>query len=462
MSSYDFKKAFKGANAERKRANTVKLLESAAKAYNGKNAARKRRNSVAQFKQVAPYLAGALVGAGDYSVKGVSKYHIDRGIHSSGMHNHAHARAAARERYIPHSAMEKGQMRIVHSEYIGDLVSSATTGSANFVSQSYAINPGNAGTFPWLSSTAINFQNYRFNKLVFEYRPLVSESSSSTAATLLSMGSVMLATQYNSVVGPYTTKQTMCESDFSMTVKPSENALHAIECNPKYNSLGELYISAQTSLTVGAGGSDIRMQNLGIFVAASCNVPIASSTAVDLGELWVHYDVTLFKPQINAYLSGLQSSHYYGTTNCGSPSGSANFGPNITSAIQPASITNNLLALTFGTNSFSFPLQVTSGEYLCVYYCRGSVVTVVTTTPTVVNGTITTSWNNGTLNSTSAFQTGTAPQTALAGDLNIVQTFIVSVNAPGASLCTVTMGITTIPTAGQFDLVVTPYNSAMA
>nr|QKV51201.1 putative capsid protein [Crucivirus sp.] len=461
---YDIKKAFLGANNQRR-------LKSASKAYTGKNAERKRRNTAGAIRRYVnaygPTLAGALTGMGDYQVRDPGSlgrsYRVGRGIHpESGSMGYVHGKTHhSHSSHHPHTSMEKGMMSIKHSEYIGDLISSATTGSSNFVSQSYALNPGNSGTFPWLASTAINFQHYRFKKLVFEYRPLTSESTSSTAVTLLSMGSVIAATQYNSVLGPYTTKQQMAESDFSVTTKPSEHMLHAVECDPRFNPLGELFISAQTSLTIGANSSDIRMQNLGIFQISSCNIPVAASTAIDLGEIWVHYEVELYKPQINAYLSGLLSSHYTGTSSTGNPTNSNPFGPNILATVQPVATANNLLALTFGVSSFTFPLQVTSGQYLCVYYAKGGAAACAYTAPTCTNGTIDVLWTGGTLGTDDVSTVAGAPQTTLAGATQLSIAFVVNVNAPGASLCVVTMAVTVVPVTGSFDLIVTPYNSIM-
>nr|QKV51191.1 putative capsid protein [Crucivirus sp.] len=461
---YNAVKAFQGVNNQRR-------LKSAAKAYAGKNAARKRQNTVGAVRRAVnaygPMISKALSGMGDYAIRDPSSslghsYRTGRGIeqgHMGTKHPGAH------HGHHPHSSLEKGMMSICHSEYIGDLISSGTTSTTNFVSQSYALNPGNSGTFPWLSSTAINFQHYRFKKLVFEYRPLVSESTASTTATLLSMGSVIMATQYNSVVGPYTTKLGMTESDFAVTTKPSEHSLHAVECDPKFNPLGELFVSAQTSLTVGANSSDIRMQNLGIFEIASSNIPIAGNAAIDLGEIWVHYEVELYKPQINAYLSGLLSSHYYQNTTVGNATASNLFGPNVLSTAQPTAATNNLLGLTFTTNSFSFPLQVTSGSYLCIYKVYASTSQAITiATPTVATntGTLLTCWSSSAAADINSV--ANAPETGDSAK-NFHLSFIVQVNAPGATLCTVTMGATTPPLVNGgtsfWELFVTPYNSAM-
>lgn len=458
---YNYVKAFNGRNNQRR-------LASAAKAYQGKNAARKRASTYNQIsqgiKRYGPVL-GAITGMGDYRI-GRKSYSDSRYLTGSHGFKKDYGKMGGVQhtrRGQPKVKMEKGTMNISHCEYLGTLISAGATGSNNFLAQSYAINPGNSGTFPWLSSTAINFQEYKFHKLVFEYRPLVSESTSTSSNTLTSMGAVAIATQYNSILGPYNNYQQMAESDFAVTIKPSEHALHAIECNARYNPLGIQYVSAQTSLTVGANNSDIRMQNLGIVTFASNNIPVASNTSVPLGEIWVHYEITLEKPQINAYLTGLQSSHYFGSNSTGAPATTTPFGASITPTVQPTPAANNLLALTFGTNTITFPLQVTAGRYLICYYCQGTAAVAASTgfscplPSTVINF-----CNQGTVASSQTGSDIIAPQgTGLAGTTQMAIVAIVNVIAPGSQLLVVTLSTTVVPTAGQFDLIVTPYNSLM-
>jgi len=123
-----------------------------------------------------------------------------------------------------------------------------------------------------------------------------------------------------------------------------------------------------------------------------------------------------------------------------------------------------LLQLTFGTNAFSFPLQVTSGSYLCVYHsiCTGAASAVTVGTVTVSQGSLLQCWSATTGVEDAAIiaagpSNGVSSQSLMIG-------FIVQVNAPGSVLCTVTMGAWTPPvtTATAWELFVTPYNSVMS
>ncbi|QMW68881.1 capsid protein [Crucivirus-411] len=460
MPKYNFNKAFHG---KTNRSYAKQISQGlASKAIMRRQIGRGLKYVKQQFGGMQPMNAGMISGMGDYKVHSRKPYVTGRGFkrHGSGT------------RRTPHISLEKGQMTLTHTEYIGDLIAgtgASPAGPSAFQSQSYACQAANAGSYPFLSSTAQNFQEYKFHKLVYEYRPLVSESSSTTNGSLLSMGSVIVATQYNSSVGPYLNKATMAESDYAVTTKPSEHLLHAVECDVKYNPMGILYTSAQTSLTQGSNGTDIRMQNLGLVQFASVGIPLTMNTPISLGEIWVHYTVSLYKPVLNAGLSALESAHYFGNASVGNPTASNAFGPNvnITTGVQPSTVTNNLLTLTFPTsNRFAFPLQVTTGSYLVNYYCKGASTTTAAASPTIVappsgqaTGAILVVFNNGTTYGSTTI--ANSPQSGATTTLNLACSFVVQVDAPGSSLCIVDMGTIGPPSAGLWDLIVTPYNSIM-
>jgi len=276
---------------------------------------------------------------------------------------------------------------------------------------------------------------------------------------LTSMGAIIMATQYDSTQGTYPNKAQMENSDYSCSTKPSECSLMAIECASRHNPLGTLYISGQTNPQVGAVvGSDIRFQDLGIFQIASSNIPIANSTALDLGEIWVHYEVTLKKPQLNAGLSNLLTAHYISNSATGAPATTTPFGPNVTAVIQPTATTNNNLPLTFtASGQVTFPLAVTQGNFLLVYSITGGITTPSAAWQGSQNCTILKVWNQSGL----ADQNLSQSAGGIVNSGNYIVCCIIQVNAPGAALASVNLASTLVPTAGLCDLFVTQYNSTM-
>lgn len=195
----------------------------------------------------------------------------------------------------PPAVMNSGKEFVMrHREYIQDIYSA--TGTANtpspFAIQSYPINPGQAQTFPWGASIATNFEQYTVEGMVFEYKSLYSDSVVTQNG---SIGSVMLATEYNAGTPVFTNKQQMENYQFAQSAKPSQSILHPIECARPQNVLSELYVRS------GAvpSGEDVKTYDFGDFQIASQGIPLgAAGAAVNLGELWISYQISLKKPKL--------------------------------------------------------------------------------------------------------------------------------------------------------------------
>lgn len=176
-------------------------------------------------------------------------------------------------------------IRVKHHEYIGDIYTSSTAGA--FRIQSYALNPGLSATFPWLGELAGGmFQQYRLNGVVFSY---ASRSSDSLNSTNTALGSVIMATEYDSLDAEFANRQEMENSQFAVSCKPSENMLHGIECARNQTSVSELYMR---SADVPTGG-DIRLYDHGRFSIATQGFQAAN---VNIGSLYVTYDISFLKP----------------------------------------------------------------------------------------------------------------------------------------------------------------------
>lgn len=189
-----------------------------------------------------------------------------------------------------------GGFRIRHMEYIGDVVAPDPAGDGKqttpFASSVYGINPGDAGTFPWLSTLANSFEEYTWNRLAFSYKTTSSDAIVANGATA-SLGVVCMATEYNSNNPPFFMRQQMELYQGCMSVKPSMNGTHFVECRRNLTPYQTLYVRANVHFTNDQRGP-LQNYDIGQFQVATCNCKPGV-----LGEIWAVYDITLKKPKLS-------------------------------------------------------------------------------------------------------------------------------------------------------------------
>nr|WRQ65695.1 structural protein [Tolivirales sp.] len=204
---------------------------------------------------------GSIFGSGDYTLTGAApEYNV-----------------LTNSKQIPQFSTTHATNLVCHREYLGDIV-----GTAAFTNRSYPLNPGNSKTFPWLSTIAQNYQQYKIHGIIFEFRPLITDFVTSGAP-----GVVVMATNYNANAESYDTKQEMENSEFAVSVKPTGALMHGVECAKGETVLSQLYVRTGAP----PANQDLRLYDIGTFQFASQNNPIQV-----LGELWVSYCVEFFKP----------------------------------------------------------------------------------------------------------------------------------------------------------------------
>lgn len=209
-----------------------------------------------------------LIGSGDYSTNLTDVTHNSL-VKYSGASEYASF------------SDSKTSVRLRHREYLQD-VFVGTTGV--FSNTSFAVNPGLSNTFPFLSQIAGNFEEYHMHGLVFEFVSTTSPYNSTSA-----MGSVIMAMEYNAAAPLYTSKPQMENSDFAVSARPDKSMIYGVECA---NNASNNYYVRQ-----GLTGIPLTSTDLGTFQVATLT-PL--NTGVTLGELWVSYDVELFRPRISA------------------------------------------------------------------------------------------------------------------------------------------------------------------
>lgn len=210
------------------------------------------------------------IGSGDYEVK-------------ADVVENSLFKASKGGSMAPTFASSGNSVRLKHREYIGDIYAGANN---SFSIAAYAVQPGSSTSFPFLSQISENFSKYKFHGLIYEF---VSTTSPYLAGG--SMGSVIMAMQYDAALPAFATKPQMENSDFAISARPDNCIMYGVEC--KDQLLNGLFVrGAATTVT-----QPINFTDLGTMYVAVQNTTIAQGAS--LGELWVTYDIELGIPLIS-------------------------------------------------------------------------------------------------------------------------------------------------------------------
>lgn len=257
-------------------------------------------------------------------------------------------------------------VRIRHREYLADIVSSGTAGG--FKIDKFVVQP--AFTWPWMSTVAQQYQEYRLRGVVYEFKSTSADALNSTNTAL---GTVGICTQYNVTTPDPTTKSQCDQLEFISSCKPSATMLHPIEC-----ARGDSMMSVlSTRNAPQASGTDLRLYDFANTYVYSSGL---QGTSVNVGELWVSYDVELLKPQLGGaadtadmYVlgAGVTTAAYFGST-------------------LPTATVSSDLGTKLTNTTIQFPSTFT-GNIVVNYYVNGSAAAC--TSPTVTPSAGATVWN---------------------------------------------------------------------
>lgn len=325
-----------------------------------------------------------------------------------------------------------GAVRVRHREYIQDVTG---TGNAVFNIEAFGINPGDAGTFPWLSNLASQFEEYRFNSLKFIYNTVSSDTFTGGATNL---GTIIMCTQYNSLNPPFTGKNFMENYEGSVSGKPSLNLTHMVDVRHGLTPYQLQYVR-QNHFTISPIYGNLLQYDVGQFYLAN-----QSCAGNQLGELWIEYDITLLKPKLNP--SASLRSPPCDFINCIGPftnstaavfATPANWFP--TPTVGQAGIGSQLTFSAINGQQIVFPPEDPAGTVYTVWlYALGSVVAATTWgwgVPTV----------GGSMRFLSLSQN---VATAAIGDHSQILTVVQRTAATGAA--TLNIAVNTNPTTGTF------------
>lgn len=175
-----------------------------------------------------------------------------------------------------------GTYRATHREYIADVFSTGP----DFNTTRYPITPASVATFPWLAAIAANFEEFRIHGMVFEF---VSNSADAIASTNTALGTVILATQYNSLETGFLNKLQMEQYQFAVATKPSVSCIHPLECKLAAGAPDFLFVQP-----LGSVSGDVRLNQFGTFTIAT----VGQQAPANIGSLWCSYDIVLQKTRL--------------------------------------------------------------------------------------------------------------------------------------------------------------------
>nr|AQU11739.1 capsid protein [Cruciviridae sp.] len=221
-----------------------------------------------------------------------------------------------------------------HREYLRDILSSGIdvnggvgTPSSQFNLSALPINPGQVITFPWFASVASNFEEYSIEGMIFEYR---SMSGDAITGTNTSLGSVIMAVQYNVTNPLFGSKTEMENYEFASSCRPSSNMICPVECSKFQTPMNELYVRFGNQ----SANTDLRLYDLGIFEIATVG---CQGLSTNLGELWCSYQICCYKPKL---FSGLGYSNLFTHLYANDYTNAFPFGVATYSPVLPTPISN--------------------------------------------------------------------------------------------------------------------------
>lgn len=223
-------------------------------------------------------MVGRKLGAGMSAISGYGDYEVK---------SNSLGKVSTSADMVPQFVKNEHSVRVVHREYIKDLLVPDTPTA--FSNTEYTINPGNAALFPWCARMAKQYSQYKIHGMVFVYKAMTSDYAASGP-----LGTVVMATNYNTVDRAFITKVEMENSEFAVSCKPSQSLIHAIECDASVSGETVLYIRDPAYETNDT--SDKRFYDFGKFQLATAGLPGTSTPGTTLGEIWVSYDIEFMKP----------------------------------------------------------------------------------------------------------------------------------------------------------------------
>lgn len=245
--------------------------------------------------------------------------------------------------------------RYVKSEFIKNVVGAGSSGAIK-EHLDMLVNPTNPGLFPWLSGLAWNYERYHFNALTFEY---VTTSTDDIGGSNPAIGTVCFMFNGDATDASITNYLEFKNYKSTRCTKASRSMRYNCEGGSS-NQNGQLYMREGLLLDIGD-------TYLGKIQCISQGQP----TGAQIGEIWVHYDVTFITPKL-ADSIGLNLPTFAATYTCTTTSGTDDVWFGATSAGVPGTVVNtNNIGIVVTNNTITFPAG-SAGAFLMIVNITGT------------------------------------------------------------------------------------------
>jgi len=172
----------------------------------------------------------------------------------------------------------------IGDEFVADIPSSVL-----FALTQFQINPGLVATFPRLSREAQLYEKYRFRKLIFYYKPVVTEFSAN------GIGKVIFSADFDAADAPPVNKQQMEDTYPHCDSLPCK--VMGMSLNPA--DMDDTYKWHYVRFAALDPNEDIKTYDVGTLNVATLG---QATVAPSMGELRVHYEVELKTPVLESDL----------------------------------------------------------------------------------------------------------------------------------------------------------------
>lgn len=239
-----------------------------------------------------------------------------------------------------------------------ELIASVTGTVAFTVANSFALNPGLAQTFPWLSTQALGWEQYKFNRLKFCYY---------TRTGTATPGSVLLVPDYDAAdSAPLSEQIASAYRDCVEEVPWVESFSCELDPSALQGNVGPTGRHFVRTAPLAAN-LDIKTYDCG-----NLHLATVDGTAVPWGKLWVEYDVDLYVPQLPPTGASNFASSLVNSTGTGSTTTAPLGSVSSQVARGPVSIS------TTGTNVVSFSGLIPGTSYNIQFFTGGTTAATAT------------------------------------------------------------------------------------